>query len=208
MASGNSFILAFFLALLFVISSNPKSTTQAARSLPWRPATGIEFIRTACSSTTYPSLCFSSLSSYASKIRSSPMILADAALNVSLEGARSASSAMRAMTAGGQMSRREASAMSDCVENVADSVEELRHSLGKMGNLRGKDAGFQIGSIQTWVSAALTDDSTCMDGFAGKAMDGKVKNAVNGRVANVAHLTSNALALISALASAAQPSKP
>lgn len=50
--------------------------------------------------------------------------------------------------------------------------------------------------METWVSAALTDETTCMDGFAGKGMDGKIKESVRAQVVAVARVTSNALALV------------
>lgn len=90
--------------------------------------------------------------------------------------------------------------MRDCVEVVSDSVDELRRSMSEMSQLVGsrnhQDVGMLMSDIQTWVSAALTDDDTCMEGFRGAATNGKMKNVVRGRIMNVAHLTSNALALI------------
>ncbi|KAK4479972.1 hypothetical protein RD792_013026 [Penstemon davidsonii] len=50
------------------------------------------------------------------------------------------------------------------------------------------------------VSAALTDEDTCADGFAGKAMNGGVKTAVRQRILNIVHITSNALALVNSYA--------
>ena len=104
------------------------------------------------------------------------------------------------------MKPREVAAMRDCVEELSDSVDELRNSLVEMSRLEGssnknRDVGMLISDIQTWVSAALTDDDTCMEGFEGKAMHGKMRNVVRGRILNVAHLTSNALALINSYVS-------
>ncbi|CAI0547280.1 unnamed protein product [Linum tenue] len=68
---------------------------------------------------------------------------------------------------------------------------------------KGGAAGFgmMISDVQTWVSAALTDESTCTDGFAGKAMAaGEMRTVVGGKIETIAHLTSNALALINAYA--------
>lgn len=91
--------------------------------------------------------------------------------------------------------------MSDCMDTVAgDSIDELKQSMELMGHMGGRDFAFQLNNVQTWVSAAITNDDTCMDGFDGRAMDGKVKSEVRRRVVNVAQLTSNALALINRLA--------
>ncbi|KAF8044273.1 hypothetical protein BT93_A2307 [Corymbia citriodora subsp. variegata] len=70
-----------------------------------------------------------------------------------------------------------------------------------MKDPRGRDFEVMIGDVQTWVSAALTDEDTCSDGFAGKEMDGKVKTVVRARIVTLSHLTSNALASIIACAS-------
>ena len=87
--------------------------------------------------------------------------------------------------------------MKDCVEELSESVDELRSSIGEMSRLKGRgDFKLMINDIQTWVSAALTDENTCSDGFQGKATNGNLKTIVRGRIVNVAQLTSNALALI------------
>lgn len=87
---------------------------------------------------------------------------------------------------------------------VSDSVDELRRSLQAL--IRSNAGGSKSGSgltgdrmknVQTWVSAALTDETTCMDGFDDGAMDGEVKRAVRGQIVKVAQLISNALALLS-----------
>lgn len=201
MEGQNSKTLAFFLSLAVLLLSIHLKGCDAARILPQEPVS-MQFIRTSCRTTTYPALCFNSLSSYASTIQTSPMQLTQTALNITMDGARSASTAMKAMSARGGMSPRVAEAMSDCMNTMRDSVDELKQSVEAMGHLKGKDLGFQLNSIQTWVSSALTDDGTCMDGFAGSAMNGEVKTAVRSHVVNVAQLTSNALALINALATA------
>lgn len=96
--------------------------------------------------------------------------------------------------------------MTDCVEELSDAVDELRKSIeemGQMGRSRSSSTNFglMVNDVQTWVSAALTDESTCTDGFQGNAMNGKMKVEVRGRIVNIAHLTSNALALINRFAS-------
>lgn len=99
------------------------------------------------------------------------------------------------------MKPREAAAMRDCVEELSDSVDELRRSIDEMGRLRTLNFELTMSDVQTWVSAALTDESTCTDGFQeNSATDGDVKAIVRGRIVQVAQLTSNALALINQLA--------
>ncbi|XP_055826794.1 pectinesterase inhibitor 11 [Solanum dulcamara] len=193
------YFLTFFLILVALITSNYLESVSAAR-----PAAGsktnMEFIRTSCKSTTYPNLCFSSLSSRSSAIGVSPLLLAHESLTVSLETAQSTSAMMLKLAHGQGMTPREIGAMRDCVEELSDTVDELRKSLGEMKQLSGKYFDLKMNDIQTWVSAALTAEDTCTEGFDGKVMNGKVKTVVRGKILEVAHLTSNALALINSLA--------
>ncbi|CAI9092063.1 OLC1v1027210C1 [Oldenlandia corymbosa var. corymbosa] len=197
-----TFFNHLFTAFLFVISlAHFCVTPSSARSLAG--TTNTEFIRSSCSSTTYPRLCYSSLANQATVIRNDPNLLASAALSVSMNSARSTSSMMVKLAQSHGLTPREVGAMHDCVETLSDSVDLLRKSMGEMGQLRGSkaDFGLLMSDIQTWVSAALTDDDTCTEGFAGKTMNGNTKLAVRRDIVNVAHLTSNALALINAYSS-------
>lgn len=91
--------------------------------------------------------------------------------------------------------------MKDCVEELGDSVDELRRSIDEMSHLRESNFEMTMSDVQTWVSAALTDESTCTDGFQETAAAAtNIKNTVRGQVVQVAQLTSNALALINQLA--------
>nr|XP_043613097.1 pectinesterase inhibitor 10-like [Erigeron canadensis] len=160
--------------------------------------TSVEFIRTSCSLTTYPTLCFNSLSTKAGAIQSSPKQLAQTALSVTLDTTLSTSSSMVKLSKVHGMTPIEVRAMKDCIEMLSDSVYELKQSIEEMNKPGSKDSGMVINDIQTWVSSALTDEDTCSEGFKN---DPKMKSVVRGKIVNVVHLTSNALALINSYAS-------
>lgn len=99
------------------------------------------------------------------------------------------------------MSPRMAAAIRDCMELVRDSVGQLKQSMQAMVQLgTSSDFAFQLNSIQTWASAAITNDFTCTDGLDGEAMDGRVRNVVMRKVTTAEELTSNALAFVNRLA--------
>jgi len=160
--------------------------------------TSTEFIRTSCRMTTYPKLCFNSLSTRAGAIQTSPKLLAQTALSVTLDTTLSTSSSMVKLSQVHGMTPLEVSAMKDCIEMLSDSVYELKRSLEEMKRPGSKDHKLVMSDIQTWVSTAMTDEDTCSEGFAN---DPKMKNVVRGKIVNVAHITSNALALINSYAS-------
>lgn len=130
--------------------------------------------------------------------------LAIVALSVSLARARSAKGFVTKMTKVRGIKAREYQAVKDCIENMSDSVDRLSQSvreIGHMGRAVGEDFVWHLSNVQTWVSAALTDENSCLDGFSGHLMDGNVKAAIRHRVTNVAQVTSNALALVNRFAS-------
>ncbi|KAH7686833.1 Pectinesterase protein [Dioscorea alata] len=193
--------------IIFVLNSNTCNAARLTQSEK-STSTSVEFIHNSCTKTEYPTLCFSSLSTYAPTIQTSPKQLAEAALSVSLDNTRSTSTMIRSMSKGQGMSFREKEAMSDCMETLQDSVEELKQSLQAMGELTGKNVKLHMNDIQTWVSAALTDENTCMNGFTNNEIkDEGTENKVRSQVVKVAQLTSNALALINGMAGA-QSSTP
>lgn len=167
----------------------------ASRPIPTEKNT--QFIKTSCGATTYPELCFSSLSSYANEIQTSPKVLASTALSVAFTTTCSASETIAKLYKSQGLKPKEAAALSDCVEELSDSVDELEKSIEEMGNAGGKSFGLQMNDIQTWVSSSLTDEDTCLDGFT---ENGNVKNTVRNQIVYVAQMTSNALALINSYA--------
>ncbi|RVW40162.1 21 kDa protein [Vitis vinifera] len=196
-----SFFSSHFLPALLIFLSLTSYINLSSAARPAADKASTEFIRTSCGTTTYPRLCYTSLSAHASVIQTSPKLLADTALAVTLSTARSTSSLMSKMVQSHGLKPREVAAMHDCVEELSDSVDQLRRAMGEMTQIKGSNFGLMMDDIQTWVSTALTAEDTCTDGFAGNAMNGNLKTTVRARIVNMAHMTSNALGLINSYAS-------
>ncbi|MQM19708.1 hypothetical protein Taro_052720 [Colocasia esculenta] len=191
--------LLLLLVLAFLLSASAASAAPA----------DVEFIRSSCRSTRYPALCLQCLAGYATAIRRSPRQLACTALNVTLSRAQSASAFVgRAAAGAGSGSRassrsRGSGAVRDCIQTVGDSVDQLRRSLKELARIprRGSpEFAWHLSNAQTWVSAALTDDTTCLDGIADAKVDPHLRAAIRGRILELAQVTSNALALINRMA--------
>ncbi|KAA8521900.1 hypothetical protein F0562_012786 [Nyssa sinensis] len=171
-------LVLFFLLLFTVGMAEPAVATNPSAT---------SFIKASCKATRYPALCVHCLSSYATTIQQSERQLAQAALSVSLARARSATMFVSKMTKVSGIKSREHLAVKDCIDNMGDTVDQLSRSikeLGHMGRIGGQDFTWHMSNVQTWVSAALTDENTCVDGFAGRGMDGNVKAAIKNRVLN------------------------
>ncbi|WRX16961.1 Pectinesterase inhibitor domain - like 10 [Theobroma cacao] len=189
--------LVFLLLSLLYMAC--QATSPAAAS-----SRASNFIKASCSATKYPALCVQSLAAFAPSIQQSPRQLAQTALNVSLARAQSTEAFVSKMKKFKGLEKREYEAIKDCIEEMSDSVDRLSKSvqeLKHMGQAKGQDFLWHVSNVETWVSAALTDESTCVDGFASQGLDGKVKASIRARVMNVAQVTSNALSLVNQFAS-------
>ncbi|KAG9131959.1 hypothetical protein Leryth_023221 [Lithospermum erythrorhizon] len=160
------------------------------------------FIKSSCKATRYPSLCIHCLSIYANKIQTNELQLAQAALTVSLAKARATTMFVSKLSKARGMKPRTSQAVKDCMDTMADSMDQISRSIREMRRVGGSGQNFMwhMSNVETWVSAALTDENTCLDGFSGKFQFGKVKVVVRRRIVYVAQVTSNALALVNRFA--------
>ena len=187
--------LSLWLVLVSVIS-----VTFRAENVSASPS---NFIKSSCSTTTFPNVCVESLSVYANTIQQDPHELVQTALTLSLNRSQSTRAFVTKCNKFRGLKPREYAALKNCAEEISDSCDRLSKSLKelKLCKVKGDDFRWHISNVETWVSSALTDDSTCGDGFAGNALNGKMKDSIRARMVNLAQVTSNALSLITHYAS-------
>jgi len=88
----------------------------------------------------------------------------------------------------------------DCVNQINDSVDQLSQAikelkrLNKFSTIINDKVLWHISNVETWVSTALTDASSCVQSFPGHRMSKRVAT-IKIKAKNVAEVTSNALAL-------------
>ncbi|KAJ4870851.1 Plant invertase/pectin methylesterase inhibitor superfamily protein [Raphanus sativus] len=192
MAPPQKLVLAAILsAFIFATTTTGDGSNNAAEDI----------VHSSCVHASYPSLCIRTLSTYSGPTITNRRELAQAAVKVSLSHAEAAAKKLAAVreTVG---KKREKAAVVDCVEMIGDSVDELSRTLSALKRLRVSGGSvnefrWQMSNAQTWASAALTDDDTCLDGFQG--IDGEVKSEVKEWMTKVARVTSNALYMINQL---------
>ncbi|KAI7750865.1 hypothetical protein M8C21_025271 [Ambrosia artemisiifolia] len=193
------------LAIIIIFISNNFTIISASSRLQFNQINSesdtayTNFINSSCQVTKYADLCYQTLAPYAATIHINSLELANAALTVSLKSAKSTSKVVRELSKGRDLSMRDGQAVADCLENMSDSVDEMKKSMAEMKDLDGPEFDDKMGNVKTWVSAALTDEDTCMDGFEDN--DGKMKETIRGYILKVAELTSIALSLITNISS-------
>ncbi|XP_058108744.1 pectinesterase inhibitor 3-like [Magnolia sinica] len=185
--------LLFFLLALLSLTSETRYVTAGNAD------TAQNLLRVSCSRARYRTLCVKSLSPLALSAKT-PADLARASVTVCLDRAQNASGFVSRLANIRNVSKREKAALQDCVEVLSDSVNELRRTLSALQHVRAGNFRWQMSNAQTWVSAALTDVDTCVDGF--QSVSGVVKTALRKRMRHVARVTSNTLYLINRAAAA------
>ncbi|CAJ1877611.1 unnamed protein product [Sphenostylis stenocarpa] len=179
------FLFALFLSLL-------TNTGQMVS------AKGKDNVREACSVTRFQSLCVHSLSPFSNTAGRSPSKWARAGVSVSIGEVKNVKSYLAELKRHGHMKGRNKVAVSDCVESFSYALDELHRSLGVLRRLSKTTFSTQMGDLNTWISAALTDEETCLEGFEDN--NEKHVKVLQNRVQNVSYITSNALALVNKLA--------
>jgi pectinesterase inhibitor-like protein len=176
-------LFSLFISTVYCTTSSPPS----------------DFIRSSCRITRYPDLCLQSLASYGPAVQSNPRELARFALAVSADRARAAASFVGQLCdKSNKLRTRAGGPVRDCLENMADSVDRLKEAadeLARMGRTSSAGFKFHMSNVQTWCSAALTDQNTCLDGL-GKNVEPETRSEIRKKVVEVAQVTSNALALV------------
>ncbi|KAJ4750842.1 Plant invertase/pectin methylesterase inhibitor superfamily protein [Rhynchospora pubera] len=189
--------ISLFLSLLLVYWSMAMASTDQAST---------SFIRTSCSRTLYADLCYSSLSPYASQVGHDPVLLARFAMNVTVGSLKPLSSyiASALRRTPSSSSDQELAALKDCSELISDATDQVKKSEREVTGLEGlvgTQVTWRIGNAQTWLSAAITDENTCMDGFGdGSGGAGEdVEMEVRQKVKRAEQHSSISLALVNGL---------
>ncbi|OMP02196.1 Pectinesterase inhibitor [Corchorus capsularis] len=194
----------FSIIALIFLTINLNLCSAATTGPIHRPnGRNTRFIRTSCRTTLFPNLCFTTFSKYSTRIRGNPRFLATTGLSLALNTTRSATKTLATLSKRHGLNRKDAAALRDCVQQLGNAVDELKDSISEMSSTRrgnNKDFRFRMSNIQTWVSAALTNEDTCMDGFSSagkhKINERGFKIIVRGRVRRVGRLTSIVLAFV------------
>ncbi|XP_022856060.1 pectinesterase inhibitor 9-like [Olea europaea var. sylvestris] len=99
-------------------------------------------------------------------------------------------------------------AIKDCLDQINDGVDQLTNCINETQNITQygqSEFPWHASNVQTWMSTAQTDATTCIDGFSGRTIGGKTRALIKAKVLNLAQVTSNALALFNKFAARYRP---
>ena len=183
------------LILLLVFLSLSTNTSQ----IVYAKGNKNNNVKEACSVTRYQNLCIHTLAQFSNTAGRTPSKWARAGVSVTISEVKNVQAYLTKLKMNGKMKGRNRVALSDCIETFGYARDELHKSLGVLRKLSKNTFSTQMGDLNTWISAALTNEDTCLDGFEGKTE--KQIKLLQNKVKNVSYITSNALALVNKLAS-------
>ncbi|PWA37726.1 pectinesterase inhibitor domain-containing protein [Artemisia annua] len=159
------------------------------------------YLEAQCQTTLYPDLCVRTLLPYANKYDlPSPQKLAQISLATCLAKAQYTKVYLDSLAKQFNKTKNpgEYQAMEDCVRQINNGINQITQSVKEIQEM-GKDGeekfAWHESNVQSWVSAALTDATTCMDGVLGDEIGSKAKSMIKARFLNVKELASNSLAM-------------
>lgn len=194
--------LPFFLLCLLLSTS-----VQAGHPTARRRSRARAFIESQCEATLYSNLCIRYLSYYVNNFTTtlSHRKLAQIALKVSLGKAESTRAYVTEVAKELEVKKAKYyQAIKDCLDQINDGVVQLSNCIKETEMIKenggSSDFPWHASNVQTWMSAALTDASMCIDGFSGRAIGGKTKALIKAKVLNLEQTTSVSLALFNRFA--------
>ncbi|XWS64493.1 hypothetical protein CRYUN_Cryun05aG0008500 [Craigia yunnanensis] len=152
----------------------------------------------ACTDIDNQDLCLSNIQAELQNLGpQTPSSVLHAALRATLNEARQTIETITKFT-GLSVSYREQIAIEDCKELLDFSVSELAWSLAEMKKIRDGDRSAEYeGNLKAWLSAALSNQDTCLEGFEGT--DRHLESFIRGSLKQVTQLIGNVLAMYTQL---------
>ncbi|KAM0015848.1 putative pectinesterase [Helianthus debilis subsp. tardiflorus] len=162
------------------------------------------YLELQCRSALYPDLCVETLLPYVRKIGLpiSPQLLTQVSLASCLSKAQFTKIYLNmvAKKLNETTNNENNQAVQECLHQINDGVNQITQSFKELQQI-GKDGDenfmWHVSNVQTWVSAALTDATTCIDGMLGGGMGRRERAMIKARFLNVKQLASNSLAMFS-----------
>ncbi|XP_052183622.1 pectinesterase-like [Diospyros lotus] len=195
--------LVAFASLLLVaavigVVAGVNSRKEISGSEALKASTSHAIIKSSCSSTFYPDLCFSAIASLpevSKKVRSKKDVIV-ASLNLTTTAVEHNYFTVKKLLKRKGLSEREKTALHDCLDMIDETLDELHKAEDDLNEYPNKKSLSQhADDLKTLMSAAITNQESCLDGFSHDE-DKKIREVLLAGEKHVEKMCSNALAMI------------
>ncbi|KAI3524904.1 hypothetical protein L1887_03573 [Cichorium endivia] len=198
--SGNNKKLFFTVfASILLFSAVDIVVGVNSQSYNIKPSVAHAIVKSSCSVTLHPDLCYSTLSEIpeiTKKVATSKDVI-ELAINKTKEIVERNYFTIKKLTIRTDLTKRQKIALHDCLEMVAETLQELNQVTAfleaypmKKGTRR------HIDDMITLMSTTLTNQETCIDGFSHDKHDKHLRESLIAGEIHAEKLCSNSLAMI------------
>ncbi|XP_023761984.1 pectinesterase [Lactuca sativa] len=156
-------------------------------------------VKSSCSATLHPDLCYSTLSGIpeiTEKI-TTPKDVIELAVNKTKEIVQRNYFTIKKLTVKTDLTKRQKIALHDCLEMVAETLQELNQVLAILSAYPMKKGSRRhVDGLMTLMSTTLTNQETCIDGFSHDKHDRKLRESLIAGEIHAEKLCSISLAMI------------
>ncbi|KAK4838400.1 hypothetical protein QYF36_013446 [Acer negundo] len=156
-------------------------------------------LKTSCGNTKYPDLCYSSIAAVpeaAKKVTSQKDVI-ELSLNLTTTTVEHNFFKIEKLLKTRDLTKREKIALHDCLETIDETLDELHKAVDDLHEYPNKKTLTQhADDLKTLMSAAMTNQETCLDGFSHEEADKKVRKTLLSGQRHVEKMCSNVLAMI------------
>lgn len=196
------------LLLAVVITITTTSAASRRKSKSFLTVASHAVVKQSCSSTLYPDLCFETLTSAStllhSKSSQKDVILSSVNLTrTAVEHQYFKFSKIYGHNTS-KLTEREKCAVHDCLEMIDETLYELRKVEDDLNVYPGGGVSLarQADNLETLLSATMTNQESCLDGFAHNSVCRKLRSSLEDGVMHVSKMCSNSLAMIKTMTGA------
>lgn len=190
-------LVAMVVAVAVGVNEGNKSQTASSSSTSSQLSTSTKSIQAICQPTDYKETCQQSLAKAAGN-SSDPHKLVQAGFQVAIDALTVAiqNSTTLKEVAKDPLAQK---ALDSCKELMDQAIDDLKKSFDEVGDFDLSKVDEYVANLKVWLSATITYQESCLDGFQNATSDGaqKMKNILK----TSSQLTSNGLAMIDGLSS-------
>ncbi|XP_027907542.1 pectinesterase 3 [Vigna unguiculata] len=182
-----------------VIHNRNNKSSPSSDSAPQTQLSPAASLKAVCDATRYPNSCFTSISSLPESNTTDPELLFKLSLRVAIDELSKLSSFPSKIRANAEHDARLQKAIDVCSSVIGDALDRLNDSISALGTVTGRIvSSASVSDVETWLSAALTDQDTCLDALGelnSTAARGALQE-IDTAMRNSTEFASNSLAIV------------
>lgn len=193
-------------AVAGTVIHNRNTSSSSGNSAPSTELTPAASLKAVCNVTQYPNSCFSSISSVANNT-TDPELLFKLSLRVAIDDLSKLAKYPAKLRANVN-DPREQRAIDVCGSVFDDAVDRLNETISSLEAAGGSGGGkilspAKIDDIKTWLSAAITNQETCLDAIEelNSTAANEILQDLRSAMRNSTEFTSNSLAIVTKIIS-------